>query len=273
MNKTIKSILVVIFCVCTIAAAVDYQVPLVMVAPVVDGNSLPGEWDGGLDVSIAYPGILSVGGTDISASSPSVSDCSADVKLLWDADNLYMYVRVYDENKTFTKNYPGPYNGQDCFQAAFNLLNNPDAIFVQDAPIYDFTANTANSAGASVYCHGIYNADNLTVAGKEFEDGWQMEIAIPWQATYQHFARPGDRHGFSLLLVDYDGSATVENFLTDFGNGVNTISDIATWNTITLIGEDGCGANGRFAGDLDGDCYVNITDFAALAAQWAQGTL
>ncbi len=262
----------IILGVCAIAAAVDYQVPFTAIAPVIDGNSLPGEWDGSLNVSIAYPDIVSAGGADITGSGPAASDSSADVKMLWDADNLYIYVRVYDENKTFTKNYPGPFNGQDCFQIAFNLLNNSEAVFVQDAPIYDFTANTANSAGASVYCHGIYNVNKLTVAGKEFADGWQMEIAIPWD-TYQHFARPGDRHGFGMLLVDYDGSATVENFLTDFGNGDNTITDITTWNTITLIGQDGCGVNGRFAGDINGDCYVTLEDFALIAQQWNMSTL
>ncbi|MFI4911384.1 MAG: sugar-binding protein [Sedimentisphaeraceae bacterium JB056] len=272
MYKTIKSIFIIILGVCAIAAAVDYQVPLTFTAPVVDGNSLPGEWDGSLDVSIAYPGIVSAGGADITGSSPAASDCSADVKMLWDADNLYVYVRVYDEDMTFSKNYPGPYNGQDCFQVAFNLLDNSEAIFLEDAPIYDFSANTADEVGASVAIHGIFNVDNLTVAGKEFEDGWQMEIAIPWN-TYQHFAHPGDRHGLGLLLVDYDGDSPVENFLTDYGNGENTIDDITTWNTITLIGENGCGTNGRFIGDLNGDCNVDISDIASIASQWAQSTL
>jgi len=183
-------------------------------------------------------------------------------------------VRVYDDSKTFTKNYPGPYNGQDCFQIAFNPLNDQEAGFVQEAAIYDLTAQTLNAAGASIYCHGIYNVSNFTVAGKEFADGWQIEVAIPWQATYKHYARPGDRHGLGLLIVDYDnGSTTVNNFLTDFGGGENTISDIATWNTLTLVGQDGCGANGRFAGDLDGDCYVTLADFAFIAQQWNMSTL
>lgn len=273
MNKKLMSIIAVVLGVCTIASGADYQIPFTAIAPVIDGNSLPGEWDGGLYINAAYPDIVNAGGADIMATSPTAADCSADVRMLWDGDNLYVYVRVYDENKTFIKNYPGPYNGQDCFQMAFNPLNNPASVFTQDAAIYDFTANTAGGTGAGAYCHGIYNAAGLIIAAKELPDGWQMEIGMPWYDMYQHFAHPGDRHGFGILLVDYDGSSTVENFLTDFGAGSNTISDISTWNTITLIGENGCGANGRFAGDLNGDCYVSLGDYMIIAQQWTMSTM
>lgn len=268
----IKNLILIIIAACTISLAVDYQVPFAAVAPVIDANDLAGEWDGAVSIDISYPEILAAGGSSITGT-PTHTDLSGNVKMLWDADNLYVYVRVYDDNMTFTKSYPGPYNGQDCFQVAFNVLNNSSAVVLEDAAIYDFTAQTAGGTGASVYCHGVYNVSKLTVAGKQFADGWQMEIAIPWYATYHRYAYPGDRHGLGLLLVDYDGGTTLTNFLADFGGGENTISDAATWNTITLVSTDGCGPHGRFAGDLSGDCYVTLIDAAILAQQWGMDTL
>lgn len=269
---TISTIIMMI--ICSFVMAVDYQVPMASTAPVIDGNSLPGEWDNALEITFAYPEILSADGTDILGTSPTHSDISADVKMLWDSSNLYVYVRVYDENQTYTKNAPGPYNGQDCFQIAFNLLNNASATFLADAPIYDFTPQTADGAGAGAYKHDApgFMTDTMVLGAKEFADGWQMEIAIPFYSVFSHYANPGDRHGLGMILVDYDGGA-VENFLTDYGSGENTIAEIATWNTITLIGENGCGVNGHFTGDINGDCYVDLLDFVFIATEWAQNTL
>jgi hypothetical protein len=273
--KKVTVLTAILMMTCSFVMAVDYSIPAASTAPVIDANSVSGEWDEALSIDISYPEILSGSGTILTATTPSHADISAQVKMMWDSSNLYLFVRVYDEDPTYTKNYPGPYNGQDCFQVCFNLLNDQDATFLADAPIYDFTPQTADQAGASAYKHEMpdYGVNSFELAGKELADGWQMEIAVPFYETFSHFARPGDRHGFGMLLVDYDGSSTVENFLADFGNGQNTISDITTWNTITLIGADGCGANGRFAGDLNGDCYVNLLDIASIASQWLGSTL
>ena len=273
MNKTIYSILLVA-AVCSICTAVDYQIPLAVVAPVVDGNSLPGEWDNALSVDISYPEILASGGGSL-IGTPTNSDLSANVKMLWDADNLYIMARIYDNDNVWRGNYPGRYTVQDCFQIAFNLHNNPDSeLFEEGATIFDFTAGTQDGYGADAYSHGTFNVSGVDIAGKEFADGWQVEIAMPWINTFGNFAYPGDRHGFGMLLIDYDGSDTgPKNFLVDFGNGENTISDISTWNTLTLIGENGCGVQGRFPGDLTGDCHITLADFAILAQQWGMDTL
>ncbi len=270
MYKILSSMIIIMIG-CAVSSAFNYQIPLAATPPVIDGNALTGEWDSALNVNVSYPEILATGGTNITGT-PTHADLSAGVKMLWDKNNLYIFVRVFDNNKIWSKNYPGPYNGQDCFQIAFNPNNNPNATFLQDAPIFDFVPQTLDNHGVSAYSHdGYFTTGHFVLAGKELDDGWQMEIAIPWTGTFSTYAYPGSRHGFAMLLPDYDGGST--NFLVDFGNGENTISDITTWNTITLVGEDGCGAKGRFEGDLNGDCYVTLADFALFAQQWSMNSL
>lgn len=274
MYKIINSVCIVILAAASLSVAVDYQVPVSSIAPIIDGNSLPNEWDNALSVDVSYPDLVASGGTSY-IGEPAHDDLSANVKMLWDKDNLYVFARIFDNDNVWRKSYPGPYNGQDCFQMAFNLNNDQSAVFPgSGTTIFDFAADTADGMGASAYSHSDFLVKDIVLASKELEDGWQIEIAIPWVDTFGGFAYPGNRHGFGILLVDFDGGDTsATNFIFDFGSGQNTISDVTTWNTITLIGDDGCGANGRFAGDFNGDCYVNLSDLAIIAKQWGMDTL
>ena len=276
MYKITCSILLIILACTALATAFDRQVPYATTPPIIDANgeTAVSEWDGALTVSISYPELLASGGTNgMSSTTPTHADLSANFKILWDENNLYIYARVYDDSLRWRSSFGTAFNDQDCFQVLFNFLNDPNAEFLHEATIFDITADTSDGYGAAAYAHGDYQVIHFVMESEILSDGWQMEVAIPWVATFHRAAYPGDRHGFSLTLVDYDGLTTPANFLLDFGNGSNTISDISTWNTITLIGPDGCGANGRFIGDISGDCYVDLADFALMAQQWGQNTM
>jgi hypothetical protein len=110
--------------------------------------------------------------------------------------------------------------------------------------------------------------NNIDSAIAAESNGYVVELAIGWNEIKPGLgAVQGDVHGIGLMILDFDGSAA-DSLLCDFGNGANVINQPAQWNTMTLVGSDGCGSQGRYLGDINADCYVNLLDFALIAQQW-----
>jgi len=271
MNKLLYTITVLCISISAFAK-INYNIPYVSVVPQYDGVLNAGEWDDALAVNVSYADFVTNGiGTSITATTPSAGDISGVYYFKWDETNLYMAFSVTDDLLQWRKTYPGPYNGQDAVQLCFNPYNNASAVFETGAWIFDIVAETSDTQGADIYRHtGTLNVDPNNIAStiSPTNDGYVIEMVIAWDEIKPNLtATQGDIHGLGLMILDFDGSV-VDSLLCDFGSGVNVIAQPAQWNTMTLVGEGGCGSQGRYAGDVNADCYVNLLDFAVLAQSW-----
>lgn len=256
-------------------ARVEYYVPKAVSIPTIDGILSAGEWADALAVEMAYPDIVTAPkeGTDILGTAPSASDISSTWYLKWDEDALYIACDVNDDVQLFTRPYPGPYNDQDIMQLCLNLNDDPNAGFLEEAAIFDLAPDTNDSAGADIFRHDLaYDYDPNDIAATiNSGQGYILEVVIPWTSVSSNFfAYPGQRHGFGMMMLDYDNGSDI-SLITDFGNGVNVIGDPNGWNTMVTVDGD-CGRQGRSQSDISGDCHVNLDDFALLAADWLNST-
>jgi hypothetical protein len=270
--KITKSYLIVLLLTAAVFAG-TYYLPETANVPVMDGTVDSAEWSDALTVSMVLPdtvnnddGTLVVG----NLSTPA-SDISGEWYMKWDSQNLYIACVVLDENLDLNNPAPGPFNGQDCVQFAFNPGNDQSAIYLQDAFVYDIAPETSDSAGAWIYKHDgnrSYDPNSVIVTSSTDASGYTVECSLPWQWLGIR-GLAGDEIGFGLLLVDFDGSTGVETLFTDFGNGQSgVIGNPQMWNTMYLVDSSGCGSLGRYPGDLNGDCYVTLKDFALIADSW-----
>ncbi len=271
MNKLIFTITVLCVSISALAK-INYNIPYAAVTPLYDGVISAGEWDDALAVNVSYADFITNGiGTSITASTPDAADISGVYYFKWDQTYLYMAFVVTDDMLQWRKAYPGPYNGQDAVQICFNPYNSASAVFETGAWIFDIVAETSDTQGADIYRHtGPLNTDPNNIAStiSETNDGYVIEAAIAWQEIKSSLtATQGDIHGIGLMILDFDGSVA-DNLLCDFGSGANVIGDPAQWNTMTLVGAGGCGSQGRYLGDVNADCYVDLSDFAILAQSW-----
>ncbi len=273
MNKLLY--MITVLCISISAfAKINYNIPYASVVPTYDGVISAGEWDDALAVNVSYADFVTNGiGAQVSGETlaPTAADISGVYYFKWDETYLYMAFAVTDDMLQWRKAYPGPYNGQDAVQLCFNPYNNASAVFETSAWIFDIVAETSDAQGADIYRHtGPLNNDpNMTASTiSATNDGYVIESAVAWTEIQGSLtATQGDVHGFGLLILDFDGSA-VDSLLSDFGNGANVIGQPAQWNTMTLVGADGCGSQGIYLGDVNADCYVDLLDFAILAEQW-----
>ena len=133
--------------------------------------------------------------------------------------------------------------------------------------------DTSDDFGTDVYRHGALfkpgQADDVASVGTKDGNGtaaegagYTLEMALPWSIAMDdvdsgYVPQVNDQHGLSFILVSYNGeqgeASEVATLFTDFGNGVNTIGDPTTWNSITLIA-------GGLLGDVNLDGEVNGLD-------------
>lgn len=270
MNKMIYAI--IMLAAVSVFARIDYMIPYNVVTPQIDGVLQSGEWDDALAVPVGYDAFVTNGeGTDLLNSTPSASDISATYYFKWDETYLYMAFAVVDDTLVWRNNYPGPYNGQDVVQICFNPNDNAAATFTSDAWILDVAAETANAYGADIYRHTMDLPVDPNLVVSEIGDGYVIEAAVEWQYLIYRDAAAGDSHGLGLMIVDVDATSA-ESLLTDFGDGQNVIATPTAWNRMYLVDENGCGSQGKFASDLDSDCYVGLLDFKLMADDWLSST-
>jgi len=251
------------------AFAMNYEIPQATVTPAIDGEVSAGEWADALVINIVYPDIINApnNGTLLQTAPTSADDLSMVWRIKWDAENLFIACEVKDDVVFWDTNPADGFNAGDTAQIGINKLNDPANSAL---PIHDLVADTVNSTGAAFFNRGDSWA-SAVIGGSIVSGGYVIEVAVKW-ADYSYVPAAGDKHGVVIIYPDVETGGVVDGLITDSGSG-NWGSIFAVpynWNTMTLVDVNGCGANGRSEADFNADCYVDIQDFAIIAANWTQ---
>ncbi len=259
------SLMVLMSC-CNIFAR-NYNVPQSTASVTIDGTLSAGEWDDAIVVIVEYPDIITAPkeGTmrDGTVAPDNAADFSTLIYLKWDSSNLYIAFEVQDDIYTVTA-------GQDEPQLCFNLLNNPSAIYVAQAIVWNLPVQ------GTINPNGGLAPNASSVLGSVVTGGYIVESKIAWAdfASIQSYSpSAGDIHGIGFALQDHE-NGTREHFFVDFGSGELTMTDPTSWNTITLVNQVdlALGDWGYLSADFDKNGDVNLSDFALIAQQWADCT-
>ncbi|MCP4191996.1 MAG: PEP-CTERM sorting domain-containing protein [Planctomycetaceae bacterium] len=273
----------------TVLAQFDRAVP--KYSPTADGIISDSEKMGQLAIPMVWP--VETGAIPLEGSGSSEENLSAIWYVSWDDTNLNIAAIVKDDTPLYQLDSNGgnsAYNAQDVIQPCFNPFNNWDHFFEDGIPddvdpgdsvaaIYDIVVETSDEFGPDIYRHGPKldpdEYESITVAGtiNEDESGYTLETTIPWAAAMDDAAPDyaptvGDQHGLSFILLSFatEGGAANATLYTDFGEGINTIGDPTSWNSITLIGAT------AQAGDFDANGSLDINDIDLLHAEILAGT-
>ena len=269
------------------AAFAQFEREMPQYSATTDGVVSEAEMQNQLVVPMVWP--VDSGSLLLDHAGFSEEEISATWYVSWDATNLFISAVVKDDTPVFRLSSQGTgnvaYNAQDVMQPVFNPFNNPDHLFTDGIPddedpgdslaaIYDIILDTSDEFGPDIYRHGPKldsdEWESITVAGSlnEDESGYTVETAIPW-AVAMDDAQPdyvpsvGDVHGLSFIVLGFSHDAApgeAATLFTDFGDGLNTIGDPTTWNSVKLIGPN------ALPGDFNADGQFDAEDLDALSA-------
>jgi hypothetical protein len=201
-------------------------------APTIDGdwNDLPAK---------EYPAEIVVFGASNWKNS---EDLSASFRLGWDANNLYLGVKVHDD--VYAQNA----SGEDLFKGdSIELLLDTDVAadyYVEDLSPDDFQlgispgkpdVNGAKSAYRWLPTNLAGSRSNVVIASSrnESEQITRYEVAIPW-SNFEVKPKSGQHFGFVLSVSDNDNPT--QNLQQTMVSNVKTriLVDPTTWGDLTL---------------------------------------
>lgn len=125
----------------------------------------------------------------------SESDLSASVKLLWNEMNLYLWVQIIDDIMSDKEN-------SNYSQDALEIYLDPDNRKSQTYSKDEFQLRYLRNNSVVETLQGKL-AKDITVAKKEIDNGYQVELAIPWEAIN---SKPslGKIIGIDIHVIDND---------------------------------------------------------------------
>lgn len=200
-------------------------------APVIDGRF--GEW--GLDT---YPIDHVVFGGD---RHNGINDLSGAMMVGWDETNLYLAVRVRDNQ------YVQEATGVTLFRGdSLELLLDTDVsvdYYVRSLSTDDYQLGISPGSpgvGADPEAYLWYPASlegsrsSVDIGVEALEDGYRVEAAVPW-SLFAVEPDDGDHFGFAVSISDNDREG--EEIQQSMVSNVSTrmLTDPTTWGDLTLV--------------------------------------
>ncbi|MDO8683412.1 MAG: sugar-binding protein, partial [Armatimonadota bacterium] len=137
------------------------------------------------------------------------SDCSGSFKLGWDSEYVYVLAIVQDD--AFVPDRERYWMG-DGIEIYFNMLDDeglppntygPDDFHFgvsADGFVYDYDSTSLGNP------LGLGMVPGMITNHKRTQDGYLLEVAIPWKSMFLNQAEPGYTFGFSIAFDDLDTS-------------------------------------------------------------------
>lgn len=235
-------------------------------APVIDGTAGEQEWPAeGLTISTQDETVQqygrvwgSIGGTD---------DLEARYRVTWDDEHLYLMESRSDDAAVFNATDPAIYSS-DSSMFFLDLLDRPDGSAYKDGDYAILVTADSPSGSPLIFLREGRDAGSVerelaaTVATTRTDEGYTLEIAVPWSELQVTPFAPADGTtvGFSALAIDGDAGG-------DWGQAiwVGEGDNQAAWGNL------------RFAG---AEQPVDLTELRELIAQataadpvrWTEGS-
>ncbi len=155
-------------------------------------------------------------------------DLSAKFKVLWDYENLYLLVRVYDDAKVRDSNRD--YYQDDDLEVYLDLDNSKHDYYDADDFRYRFTYQDSLIVEKAQHAtQGVHSGIQM------LNDGYRIEINFPWN-TLTGEAVPEKVIGFEVQLNDDDDGGNRDAKLAWWGTTDIAYSDPSAFGTLKLKG-------------------------------------
>lgn len=225
--------------------AAKYSVPIVDVAPTIDGTVSEGEWALAEYTEASYDNWVARSAGVSRNIDPEASRAEGGIFLMATDEALYMGAVITDPFVRITTPFATGSNNEDGVQMAIDMNPNPGNR--DTSVLWDFTAATvadgtlsgpANIFGRWGIVPGYDAAWGIQAAGSLTDTGYIIEVKMPWQVMqdlgYVNPLEAGSPFTLSFIVVNVLEDGTVDELLVDFGNGAFTIGDSSTWNEAVI---------------------------------------
>lgn len=226
-RSVILSIALVLVLSSMVFASPEFVANYASVAPVIDGV-LDEVWADAAVVTLTMDNYEAIGGS-YSVRGPGGFAAGAQFRVMWDDENLYVFIDVADRDHSYNANPGSSFINNNVIQMPIKPGANAGKF------IFDLIADS-NVGTPLVYENWVIPGNvDIPIAGIVTFGGYTIEAAFPWSILQPDEIGAGVEFPFSLFIVDATQYGDRKGFLFPWAGADGAIQDENQWNTLRMV--------------------------------------
>lgn len=237
--------------------AQDALIPSPGAMPVLDGR---------IDEVWFFSTEQTIGTSQVGTAPSSPADCSGTWRALWNWEGLYVLVEVNDD--TLTNDSGGGDNkwNDDSVEVYVDGDNSKGSSVDDNDHQYTCRWNNEVLEEPSAIHNGAPSLVGVEYAVATTDDGYLLEIKLPWMSIMGEPATPGQLIGFDVWINDDDDDGDRDSQVSWYSTDGNGWQDPSVWAVAELVGGNKA-ANPNPADDaIHTDTWATLSWLAAHSA-------
>jgi hypothetical protein len=197
-------------------------------------------------------------------SSPT--DCSGTWRALWNWESLYVLVEVTDESLTNDSGGGGNKWNDDSVEVYVDGDNSKATSMGADDHQYTFWWGNEVYEEPSAYAHGAPSIVGIEYAVATTDDGYLLEIKLPWMSIMGEPPTPDQLIGFDVWINDDDDGSGRDSQVSWYSTDGNGWQDPSVWGVAALEASNKAANPSPADGAIHADTWVNLSWLGATSA-------
>ena len=256
MFRRLIFLLVVVLSLAHAAPAQDAVIPNPGPVPKLDGR---------IDEVWFFSTEQTIGTSQVGAAPSSPADCSGIWRALWNFEDLYVLVDVKDD--ALTNDSGGGDNkwNDDSVEIYVDGDNSKgtSASADPDAHQYTFRWNDEELEEPSAIHHGAPSLVGVEYAAVTTDDGYLLEVKLPWTSIMGAPPTPGQEIGFDVWINDDDDGGDRDSQVSWYSTDGNGWQDPSVWAVAVLEASDKAANPNPRDGAIHTDTWATLSWLAA----------
>ncbi|MFC1635915.1 sugar-binding protein, partial [Planctomycetota bacterium] len=237
--------------------AQDVIIPSPGAMPVLDGR---------IDEVWFFSEEHTIGTSQVGAAPSSPADCSGTWRALWNWEALYVLVEVNDD--ALTNDSGGGDNkwNDDSVEVYVDGDNSKRASVDTNDHQYTFRWNNEELETPSAIHNGIPSLEGVEYDVATTDDGYLLELKLPWMSIMGEAATPGQDIGFDVWINDDDDDGDRDSQVSWYSTDGNGWQDPSVWGVAILEASNKAANPNPPDGAIHTDTWATLSWLAAPGA-------
>ncbi len=237
--------------------AQDVVIPSPGAMPVLDGR---------IDEVWFFSTEQTIGTSQVGTAPSSPADCSGTWRALWNWEYLYVLAVVKDD--TLTNDSGGGNNKWNDDSVEFYVDGDNSKGSSVDENDHQYTAwwNNEVLEEPSAIHHGAPSLVGVEYAVATTDDGYLLEIKLPWMSIMGEPPTPGQLIGFDVWINDDDDGGDRDSQISWYSTDGNGWQDPSVWAVAALEASNKAANPNPADGAIHADTWASLSWLAAPSA-------
>ncbi|MBN1803710.1 MAG: hypothetical protein JW837_00525 [Sedimentisphaerales bacterium] len=222
--------------------------------------------DGNIDQVWYFSTEQLINTSQVGSAPSSPEDGSGTWRALWDSEALYVLVKVNDDSLTNDSGGGDNKWNDDSVEIYVDGDNSKDSSIGDDDHQYTFRWNNEELEEPSAIHHGATSLVDVEYAVVTTENGYLLEVKLPWMSIMGQLPTPGQEIGFDVWINDDDDNGDRDSQISWYSTDGNGWQDPSVWGVAVLEASNKAANPTPTDGAVHGQTWASLGWLAAPSA-------